>query len=348
MNQFQYSSARPLAAQTESANDILWVTYRWMSVGLGITGLVAWLVSQSPDGARGRRRQPHRLLRAALRAARAGLRVQRGRPARVEPAVAAAMFFALRGADRGSRSRVIFLVYTASSIASTFFVTAGAFAGLSVFGAVTKRDLSRVGRFAVFALIGLIIASVVNIFLHSTGLDVAHTFAGVLIFAALTAYDTQKLKAMYASGSGRQPALRGRADALPRLHQHVPLPPPPLRPAEPELEPWASRPEPWASCPEPWASCPEPWASCPEPWASCPEPWASCPEPWASCPEPWARYPEPRARYPEPWAPGQLPGAPGTLPGTLGTLPGALGTTPARDLADLPNRTTIPACRPSS
>ena len=94
----------------------------------------------------------------------------------------------------------LFLVYTASSIASVFFVTAGAFAGLSAVGFFTKRDLSAIGRFAIFALFGLIIASVVNFFVMSSGLQWVVSIAGVLIFGALTAYDTQKLKEIFASG----------------------------------------------------------------------------------------------------------------------------------------------------
>ena len=121
---------------------------------------------------------------------------------RVSTAVAAALFFAY-AALTGVTFSTIFLVYTSSSIASTFFITAGTFAGLSIFGVVTKRDLSAVGRFAVFALIGLILASVVNIFTQSTGLSWIITYAGVLIFAGLTAYDTQRLKVLFASGEGQ-------------------------------------------------------------------------------------------------------------------------------------------------
>jgi hypothetical protein len=206
VNRYQ-AAARPLVAQGESANDILWVTYRWMSVGLGITGLVAWLVSQSPaalDLFVGNRLVFYGLLFAQLGLVFAFSSVA----ARSTTAVVAAMFFLYAGIT-GLTFSVIFLLYTSSSIASTFLVTAGTFAGISVFGAVTKRDLSGVGRFALFALIGLIIASVVNIFLHSSALMWLTTFAGILIFAALTAYDTQKLKAMYAAGVGGNLALRG-------------------------------------------------------------------------------------------------------------------------------------------
>jgi len=91
----------------------------------------------------------------------------------------------------------IFLVYTGASIATTFFATAGAFAGLSLFGYTTQRDLSAFGTFLIMGVIGLLIASVINLFVQSTALMWAISFLGVLIFAGLTAYDTQKLKEQY-------------------------------------------------------------------------------------------------------------------------------------------------------
>jgi FtsH-binding integral membrane protein len=91
----------------------------------------------------------------------------------------------------------IFLVYTGESIAATFFATAGAFAGLSLFGYTTKKNLQGMGTFLVMGVIGLIIASVINIFLQSSTLTLAVSFLGVLIFAGLTAYDTQRLKREY-------------------------------------------------------------------------------------------------------------------------------------------------------
>jgi len=92
----------------------------------------------------------------------------------------------------------IFLVYTGESIAATFFATAGAFAGLSLWGYTTKKDLSGFGTFLVMGVIGLLIAMVINIFLQSSALALAVSFLGVLIFAGLTAYDTQRLKEQYA------------------------------------------------------------------------------------------------------------------------------------------------------
>jgi FtsH-binding integral membrane protein len=91
----------------------------------------------------------------------------------------------------------IFLVYTAASIAATFFATAGAFAGLSLFGYTTKKNLSGMGTFLTMGVIGLLIAMVINMIWPMPGLSLAISFIGVLIFAGLTAYDTQRLKEQY-------------------------------------------------------------------------------------------------------------------------------------------------------
>jgi FtsH-binding integral membrane protein len=178
-----------------------------MSLGLAITGAVAWGISHSPDALSivvGNRLVFYGLMFAQLALVFTFSSVA----SRASTAVTAAMFFAY-AALTGATFSVLFLLYTTASIASTFFITAGAFAGLSVFGAVTKRDLSGVGRFAIFALIGLIIGSVVNIFLASSALLWLTTFAGVAIFGVLTAYDTQKLKELYATGAGANLPLRG-------------------------------------------------------------------------------------------------------------------------------------------
>ena len=96
----------------------------------------------------------------------------------------------------------IFVIYTGTSIAKTFFITAGTFGAMSVYGYFTSNDLSKIGSYLTMALIGLIIASVVNIFLHSSGLDWIISIVGVLIFIGLTAWDTQQIKQMsqYAYG----------------------------------------------------------------------------------------------------------------------------------------------------
>ena len=101
----------------------------------------------------------------------------------------------------------IFLVYTGASVATTFFVTAAAFGGLSLYGYTTKRDLGPIGSFLIMAVIGLIIGSVVNIFLGSPMLYWITTFAGVLIFAGLIAVDTQRLKLTYYELGGDRGAM---------------------------------------------------------------------------------------------------------------------------------------------
>lgn len=106
----------------------------------------------------------------------------------------------------------IFLVFTGASIATTFFATAAAFAGLSLYGYTTKKNLSGMGSFMVMGLIGILIALVINIFLQSSGLQLAISILGVLIFAGLTAWDTQRLKREYAMISGTE--FAGKAVVL--------------------------------------------------------------------------------------------------------------------------------------
>ena len=109
----------------------------------------------------------------------------------------------------------IFLVYTGGSIAATFFATAGAFAGLSLFGYTTQKDLSGWGTFLIMGVIGLIIAMVINMFLQSEALMWAVSFIGVLIFAGLTAYDTQRLKREYLAIQQMKVTNPGAAAAYP-------------------------------------------------------------------------------------------------------------------------------------
>ncbi|GGC50752.1 Bax inhibitor-1/YccA family protein [Chelatococcus reniformis] len=113
-------------------------------------------------------------------------------------------FAALMGLSLSS----IFLVYTHASIGRVFFITAAAFGGLSLYGYTTKRDLSAMGSFLVMGLIGLIIASLVNLFLASSALQFAISVIGVLVFAGLTAWDTQRIKEMYYEGDSHETAAR--------------------------------------------------------------------------------------------------------------------------------------------
>jgi FtsH-binding integral membrane protein len=129
-----------------------------------------------------------------------------------------AMFWGF-AALMGLSLSTIFLVYTGSSIAATFFATAGAFAGLSLYGYTTQRDLSGFGTFLIMGVIGLLIASVINMFVQSTALMWAVSFLGVLIFAGLTAYDTQRLKEQYYQISGSEWA--GKAVVLGALSLYL-------------------------------------------------------------------------------------------------------------------------------
>ncbi len=110
--------------------------------------------------------------------------------------IAASGLFYLFAAVNGLALAPIFIVYTGSTIATTFFVTAGTFAAMSIYGFFTSNDLSRMGSILFMALIGLVIASVVNFFLHSETMMWIITYAGVLIFVGLTAWDTQQIENM--------------------------------------------------------------------------------------------------------------------------------------------------------
>ena len=110
------------------------------------------------------------------------------------------IFAGLMGASLSS----IFVVYTGTSIARVFFITAGTFGSMSLYGYTTKRDLTGLGSFLMMGLIGIIIASIVNIFLKSSAMHFIISILGVLIFVGLTAYDTQKIKNMYLASDGTE------------------------------------------------------------------------------------------------------------------------------------------------
>jgi FtsH-binding integral membrane protein len=138
---------------------------------------------------------------------------------RMQPATARLVFLAF-AAVMGLSLSSIFLVFTGDSIARTFFVTAASFGGLSLYGYTTKRDMSGWGSFLFMGLIGIILASLVNIFLGSEGLQFAISVIGVLIFAALTAYDTQRLKHTYDYVAGDAVAA-GRASIIGALQLYL-------------------------------------------------------------------------------------------------------------------------------
>jgi FtsH-binding integral membrane protein len=116
----------------------------------------------------------------------------------------AQMVFWLYSGLMGLSLATIFLIYTGSSIARVFFITAGTFAGMSLYGYTTQRDLSQFGSFLFMGLIGIIIASLVNMFLASSAVQFAISVIGVIVFVGLTAYDTQQIKEMYYEGDGAE------------------------------------------------------------------------------------------------------------------------------------------------
>lgn len=168
--------------------------YNYMGIGLAITGVVALLVASSPALYVPLLTSPLRwvfILAPLGFVFFLGMRLNQMSLGAVQATFWA--FCAVMGISMAS----IFLVFTGESIARTFFVTAAAFGALSLYGYTTKRDLSGVGSFMMMGLFGIIIASIVNIFLGSTGLQFVVSVAGVVIFAGLTAWDSQRLKETY-------------------------------------------------------------------------------------------------------------------------------------------------------
>jgi uncharacterized protein len=206
-NYSTHTRPRQVDTTESSAADGLWITYRWMTAGVALTALVAWMTANSPELLNlifGNRIMIWVLFGVQMLMVFTFNAVA----VRASTLVAGAMFMAYAAITGLSLSSVC-LVYTGTSLALTFGVTSGAFAGLSLFGLFTKRDLSAIGRFALFALVGLLIASLVNIFVNSSPLQWLISIVGVLVFGALTAYDTQKLRNMFAEGGGGNLALRG-------------------------------------------------------------------------------------------------------------------------------------------
>ena len=168
--------------------------YLWMTLALAVTGLTSLYVASSPGLVQSifASRGTFWLLVIAELAL---VFILSARIMKMSFSTAGIMF-ALYSVLNGVTMSFIFIAYTSTSIATAFFVTAGMFATMSFIGFVTKKDLSSFGSFFTMALIGLIIASVVNIFLNSSVMYWIITYVGVLLFVGLTAYDTQKIKQM--------------------------------------------------------------------------------------------------------------------------------------------------------
>ena len=168
--------------------------YVWMTLALVITGVTAYGVATSPGLMMAI--ATNKLLFWGLIIAEFGLVLAVSAAINKLSLTTATLLFVLYSVINGATLSFIFAIYTMSSIASVFFITAGTFAVMAFIGYTTKKDLTSMGKILLMALIGIIIATVVNIFLKSTGLEMIVSYLGVLIFVGLTAYDSQKIKQM--------------------------------------------------------------------------------------------------------------------------------------------------------
>lgn len=190
---YSYSSDAALAREGVFFRQV----YNWMIAGLALTGGAAYLVSQSETLFNMIFGTP--LLYLLIGGELVMVFVLAGRINRLAASTATTMFI-VYSVLNGLTLAIIFKAYSGASLASAFFVTAGTFAAMSVYGYTTKKSLASWGSFLFMGLIGIIIASVVNIFLHSEMIHWIVTYAGVLIFVGLTAYDTQRLRVIAAEG----------------------------------------------------------------------------------------------------------------------------------------------------
>jgi hypothetical protein len=198
------------AAETAAVLDVglrayMLRVYNWMSSGLVLTGLVAYGIANSSlldlfwrevQTPRGVMHAPTILAFIAMFAPLAFVMVLSFGVNRLSTGAAQALYWAFCVAMGASLTN-IFIVYTGQSITRVFFITAGTFAATSLYGYTTRADMTKMGSFLMMGLFGIIIASLVNMFLGSAGLQFAISVIGVLVFVGLTAYDTQRIKATY-------------------------------------------------------------------------------------------------------------------------------------------------------
>lgn len=168
--------------------------YNWMAIGLALTGWMAYTVASSPSMLRfvfG-----NQLIFFGLIIGELGMVFYlSSRINRIQASTATALFL-FYAALNGVTLSMIFIAFTMSSVASTFFICAATFVACSLYGWITQRDLTSMGGFMTMGLIGILIASLVNMFIQSSGMSMIISYIGVIVFVGLTAYDTQKLKSM--------------------------------------------------------------------------------------------------------------------------------------------------------
>ncbi len=190
MNTQQLTASQVKAIQTTFINKV----YGWMALALAITGFVALRTASSETMLN--LIAGNQLIFFGIMIAELGLVVWLSSSIQNMNSSKAIGLFLLYSALNGLTFSILFMIYTAGSIASTFFITAGTFGVMSAYGYFTKADLSSWGNILFMGLVGIIIASIVNIFWHNETLYWGITYIGVLVFVGLTAYDTQKIKRM--------------------------------------------------------------------------------------------------------------------------------------------------------
>jgi FtsH-binding integral membrane protein len=183
-------------ARQEASSIFLAKVFNWMALGLGLTGVIAYLTAASGI--------TYALMQSplffVLIIGEFGLVIYlSARVEKLKASTATALFMGY-AALNGVTMSMIFLRYTSSSIAGTFFITAGMFGAMALYGLITKRDLSGFGSFLMMGLVGIIIAMIVNFFLASSVLHMAISAIGVLVFTGLTAYDVQRIKQIGEAG----------------------------------------------------------------------------------------------------------------------------------------------------
>ena len=208
MDQFNINYPRTADQLAIAQNTLIRQVYAWMGGGLLVTALMAMVTISSPailNAVFG-----YRLVFFALVLGELGLVAAISGAINRLSAAVASLLFVLYAALNGVTMSVIFAVYTAESVTSTFVITAATFGAMSAYGYLTRRDLTGWGSFLFMGLIGVVIASLVNIFTRSSAASWVISAVGVIVFTGLTAYDTQKIKAMAAAGAeGRKPAILG-------------------------------------------------------------------------------------------------------------------------------------------
>ncbi|MBF0467901.1 MAG: Bax inhibitor-1/YccA family protein [Desulfamplus sp.] len=182
------------AASLVRVNSFIRSVYNWMAIGLALTAFTSYYVANTP--ALLQLIFGNQLIFFGLIIAELGMVFYLSARVQKISASAATGLFVVYSVLNGATLAFIFLVYASSSIASTFLACALTFAACSVYGMVTKRDLTSMGGFMMMGLIGIIIASLLNVFFRSPGMSMIISYVGVLVFVGLTAYDTQKLKMM--------------------------------------------------------------------------------------------------------------------------------------------------------